>query len=137
MPLKTLRQRLIPTSAMRLPVLDQKPGATERIRGRAGMEQRERVAKAHNYLCVKCLALGRIVAFAEIDHRVPLEQGGSNDDSNLDPLCTPCHQAKTAAEAAARGVGKFSRIIDPGHLMSPHAQIIFSSGAESAAYGRR
>jgi len=38
----------------------------------------------------------------QIDHKVPLEQGGSNDDDNLQPLCNDCHQAKTAAEARAR-----------------------------------
>jgi len=38
-----------------------------------------------------------------IDHIVPREQGGSNDESNLQSLCNePCHAEKTAAEARAR-----------------------------------
>jgi 5-methylcytosine-specific restriction endonuclease McrA len=31
-----------------------------------------------------------------------LEQAGSNDDSNLQPLCNECHEAKTSTEAAYR-----------------------------------
>lgn len=38
----------------------------------------------------------------ELDHIVPLVDGGSHDDSNLQTLCTPCHKAKTALEAAKR-----------------------------------
>lgn len=81
------------------------PGATERIRGRAGCEQRERVLQAHNWMCVRCREEGLLVLAAEVDHRVPLEQGGSNDDSNLDPLCDPHHKAKTAFEARKRARG--------------------------------
>ncbi|WP_429344005.1 HNH endonuclease [Paraburkholderia sp. GAS42] len=36
---------------------------------------------------------------------MPLEQGGSNDDGNLNLLCVECHNAKTAQEAAARARG--------------------------------
>ncbi|WP_232624351.1 HNH endonuclease [Paraburkholderia ginsengisoli] len=30
-----------------------------------------------------------------VDHVKPLEQGGSNDDTNLQYLCNPCHVDKT------------------------------------------
>ena len=33
-----------------------------------------------------------------VDHIVPIRSGGSNDRLNLQPLCTPCHNRKTAAE---------------------------------------
>jgi len=39
----------------------------------------------------------------ELDHVVPLVDGGSHDPSNLQTLCTPCHKRKTAAEAVVRG----------------------------------
>ena len=39
----------------------------------------------------------------ELDHVVPLVDGGSHDPSNLQTLCTPCHKRKTAAEAIRRG----------------------------------
>lgn len=38
----------------------------------------------------------------EVDHVVPLADGGSDNFSNLQVLCKPCHTAKTTAEQAAR-----------------------------------
>jgi 5-methylcytosine-specific restriction endonuclease McrA len=38
----------------------------------------------------------------ELDHIVPLVDGGSHDPSNLQTLCTPCHKKKTAQEARKR-----------------------------------
>lgn len=82
--------------------LDTKAGTTEMERGRAWMAKRERVALAYNYRCAMC---GKVWVSSRdhIDHKVPREQGGSNDESNLQPLCeVPCHAEKTAAEAKAR-----------------------------------
>lgn len=41
----------------------------------------------------------------ELDHIVPLIDGGSHDVSNLQTLCTPCHKRKTAREARERTTG--------------------------------
>jgi len=38
----------------------------------------------------------------ELDHIVPLVDGGSHDPENLQTLCTPCHQRKTSREASER-----------------------------------
>jgi len=38
----------------------------------------------------------------ELDHIVPLIDGGSHELSNLQTLCTPCHKTKTAEESRAR-----------------------------------
>jgi len=38
----------------------------------------------------------------ELDHVVPLIDGGGHGLENLQTLCTPCHKAKTATEARAR-----------------------------------
>jgi 5-methylcytosine-specific restriction endonuclease McrA len=38
----------------------------------------------------------------ELDHIVPLIDGGGHDLTNLQTLCTPCHKRKTAVEARAR-----------------------------------
>jgi 5-methylcytosine-specific restriction protein A len=39
-----------------------------------------------------------------VDHVVGLAEGGTNDPTNLQPLCQPCHDLKTAQESArARG----------------------------------
>jgi 5-methylcytosine-specific restriction endonuclease McrA len=38
----------------------------------------------------------------ELDHVVPLIDGGTHDLENLQTLCTPCHKRKTAEEARER-----------------------------------
>ena len=71
-------------------------------RGGAWMAKRERVALAHNYRCAMCGLLW-LPHRGHIDHIIPREQGGSNDESNLQPLCIePCHAIKTASEAKHR-----------------------------------
>jgi 5-methylcytosine-specific restriction protein A len=40
----------------------------------------------------------------ELDHVVPLIDGGGHDPSNLQTLCRPCHQRKSAGEARSRAV---------------------------------
>lgn len=45
----------------------------------------------------------------EVDHRVPLEQGGTNDDDNLQTLCggpDGCHTRKSKEEAKNRAGGR-------------------------------
>jgi 5-methylcytosine-specific restriction endonuclease McrA len=37
----------------------------------------------------------------EVDHRVALFNGGSNDESNLVALCPHCHRKKTVDERIA------------------------------------
>ncbi len=34
----------------------------------------------------------------ERDHRIPVRAGGETSYANLDPLCEPCHDAKTASD---------------------------------------
>jgi 5-methylcytosine-specific restriction endonuclease McrA len=83
-------------------MLQAKAGTTEMERGRAWMAKRERVALRYHYLCAGC---GLVLQKGEweCDHIVAREQGGSNNESNLQPLCKdPCHKAKTAREASAR-----------------------------------
>jgi 5-methylcytosine-specific restriction endonuclease McrA len=38
----------------------------------------------------------------EVDHRLPLSEGGDNALDNLWLLCVDCHKAKTSAERSAR-----------------------------------
>ena len=49
-------------------------------------------------LCRHCAAKGLVVVAQEVDHIIPLEKGGTYEDSNAQPLCIPCHQAKTAQD---------------------------------------
>lgn len=53
---------------------------------------------ARQPLCEMCSRLG-LVALATIrDHRVPLAEGGADDETNEQALCDPCHDAKSLAE---------------------------------------
>lgn len=99
--LTTLKPRLQTLSTNRIRTLEAKAGTTERIRGRTWLAIRDQVALEHGYRCA-CCGFVWSPERDEIDHRIPLEQGGSNDRSNLQPLCKDCHKAKTAREARAR-----------------------------------
>ena len=57
----------------------------ERIRGA--------ILDRAGYLCEgRCRAEGRHVAAAEVHHRVPLADGGSDAAGNLQALCAECHR---------------------------------------------
>jgi 5-methylcytosine-specific restriction protein A len=69
--------------------------ADRRITGRRGVEQRDRIRTRANGCCEACAKDGVIRLGCEVDHIVALEDGGSNDDDNLQLLCYDCHLAKT------------------------------------------
>lgn len=48
----------------------------------------------------------------ELDHRVPLIDGGGHELENLQTLCTPCHKRKTAEEAGLRGERRRSEALE-------------------------
>ena len=54
------------------------------------------VAASQNWCCKHCTK--QLPAWFEVDHRVKLEYGGSNDVNNLEALCRECHGKKTALE---------------------------------------
>ena len=104
MALATLKPRLASLKATsNIKVLDAKAGATSRIRGRAWMRERQTALVNGSFTCVDC---GLISVTNEVDHDVPLEQGGLNDQSNYRVRCIDCHKAKTAREAGSRA-GRF------------------------------
>ena len=51
--------------------------------------------KAH-YLCEDCLARGIYKPAKEVHHILPLEKGGTHNESNLMALCKSCHSRITA-----------------------------------------
>jgi 5-methylcytosine-specific restriction protein A len=79
----------------------------DRIRGRRAVERRRRWLFNHP-LCVECKRHGRITIAEEVDHIVPLSEGGVDDESNLQSLCAPpprgrgCHARKSALERGDR-----------------------------------
>jgi 5-methylcytosine-specific restriction protein A len=49
-------------------------------------------------LCRPCRLRGVLTAAVEVDHIVPLCDGGTHDHDNLRPICRRCHQAKTTRD---------------------------------------
>jgi len=70
---------------------------TQRGYGWAWEQLRARILKAEP-LCRACRAEGRSVVATTVDHIKPKHKGGTDDEGNLQPLCEPCHKAKTARE---------------------------------------
>src|SRR5687768_14770812 len=69
--------------------------------GRGGRPWRRKVEaiKARDkYTCYVC---GQVTIESDIDSKTPQAEGGTDHESNLGWICrTPCHEAKTKAEAA-------------------------------------
>ena len=63
-------------------------------------------------LCERCLAEGRFVEAEQVHHKVPLSEGGTHAESNLQSLCAACH-AKTHAERGDRWGKKGKREAEP------------------------
>ena len=70
------------------------PGAPARLSGRRAVERRRRWLEEHP-LCVHCEQKGLVRAGAQVDHVIPLSAGGADDESNLQSLCRPHHEAKS------------------------------------------
>lgn len=79
-------------------------GATQRTRGNKWMRMRAKWLSKHP-LCCMCQAEGYVTAAREVDHVVPLWEGGADDESNFQSLCIEHHKAKTSEEAKRRGGG--------------------------------
>lgn len=105
MPLQTLKPRISVLRTQRVGMIEtQRPDATRRERGRPWRTRRARWLSEHP-LCCHCEQEGRVSQADEVDHVVPLWDGGRDDESNYQSLCVPCHKAKTAGEAARRARG--------------------------------
>lgn len=81
-----------------------RPDAPKRRTGRRLQADRARLFR-ESPLCVECQRAGVVRAATERDHIIPLAEGGTDDDSNIQGLCKEHHAAKSKREAA-RGVGR-------------------------------
>jgi 5-methylcytosine-specific restriction enzyme A len=66
------------------------------------LAKRQRILVRDAYTCAVC---GLVVSGrrAHVDHIVPLEQAGTDEDDNLQVLCDQCHGRKTRGEQRRRG----------------------------------
>lgn len=81
---------------------------TERGYGWRWQQLRKRILARDKHLCQSCKRKGRITAGNEVDHKLAKSKGGTDDESNLECICTPCHIAKSAADRGA----KLKRAVD-------------------------
>ncbi len=80
------------------PKWQKKSGGRKRMSGRPWRRLREIVIKRDHGLCQPCQIKGKMTEFKEIDHIIPVTQGGSDSISNLQCICISCHNKKTATE---------------------------------------
>ena len=82
-------------------------GWTQRRKGKSGRggrpwrRIRDRILQRDRYLCQACKRKGVITPAYEVDHIVNRESGGTDAETNLEAICSPCHKVKTAREAQA------------------------------------
>ena len=79
------------------PAWTKREDAPQRIGGRRRQELRAQLLRSQP-LCAECERQGRVTLATERDHIVPLAEGGTEDDNNVQGLCPPCHEAKSLGE---------------------------------------
>lgn len=94
--LKTLQPRLKAIDTRRI-----KPiyGEHRRVSGSARVSLKRRIYVRDGGHCCMCK---RVVDLhdSELDHRIALQFGGDNDESNLWTLCIECHSGKSSRETS-------------------------------------
>lgn len=50
-----------------------------------------------------------LVEASEVDHITPVSEGGTDDVTNAQAVCKPCHKAKTKLERARGALGTWRR----------------------------
>lgn len=75
-----------------------------RLAGRPWERIRQRILRRDCGLCHcdECVRNNRTLPAHEVDHIVELDDGGTDDDSNLRAINRDCHVLKTAQARAAR-----------------------------------
>ena len=71
-------------------------GGSKPIKRAVSETKKKYVASIQNWKCGECQT--QLNAWFEVDHKVRLEYGGSNEVNNLVALCRECHGKKTAME---------------------------------------
>jgi hypothetical protein len=73
-------------------------GSTKEKRNVSGL-LKKKVAAGQSWKCGACTVT--LDETYEVDHKLALYKGGSNDESNLVALCPNCHRKKTVEERLA------------------------------------
>ncbi len=70
----------------------------ERIRGRK-LQALRAALFVRQPLCEPCTKAGRVTLATIRDHRIPLAEGGRDDETNEQAICEACHDVKSQEEA--------------------------------------
>jgi 5-methylcytosine-specific restriction endonuclease McrA len=91
-----------------------------RLRGAEAARQRQRITELRP-LCPMCKTKGITTPGTELDHIKPRVFGGNNSDDNMQLLCRPCHDDKTADELGwlPRGTGTDGWPTNHRHPLGP------------------
>lgn len=120
--LRDLRKARKAERAEPTPKLTGQPGeATPRKAMSLG--RRGRIIARQGHVCARC---GDKVSVFEIDHVLPIELGGAEDDDNLQALCGRCHRAKTGADI--QRIAKARRQAKLNHPRVPSKRPLRSRG---------
>ena len=76
--------------------------ATARITGNSLYAIMKRFERDNPRLCAECQRQGRVRYGDELEHVVPLWNGGAESDANREWICREDHKIKTAREASER-----------------------------------
>ncbi len=60
------------------------------------IEVREKTFERNNYQCQSCHKIDLTAKNLQVDHIIPLAQGGANHLSNLQTLCAKCNREKSS-----------------------------------------
>lgn len=72
------------------------PSETGNVRAPISPKLRYRILMRDNSICQRCGAKASDVVKMHVDHKIPVEFGGDNSESNLWTLCEPCNEDKKA-----------------------------------------
>ena len=76
--------------------------STERGYGTAWRKLRDCILKRDFYLCQVCAAKGRVTPANQVDHVIPKVKQGTDEETNLQSICDPCHRDKSARDKGHR-----------------------------------
>lgn len=98
---------------------DKRGSAHSRGYGASWRKLREAVLDAEP-LCRWCSQRGRVTPAQEVDHIIPLRDGGTNELDNLQPLCDLHHRQKTAMDVKSRSCNRAAESV--GNVLSSGAR---------------
>ena len=86
---------------------------------RISRSKRQSVLKRDGWKCVYCRTdLRKMYYDIHIDHRLPVDMGGTNDLANLQATCAYCNEEKGALSDADFRKKKFGHTLDPTNEQS-------------------